>query len=121
MKIKQFTLSKRMILRKNDQFQAVYQSGKSYANRMMALYVFLPEDSKQKKAGFAAGKRLGNAVVRNRAKRLLREAYRLNQHKLKDDVVLILMARQMMKLADCQAVNQAFLDLCRRAKILQRG
>lgn len=121
MKIKQFTLSKRCVLRKNSHFQAVYHNAKSYANRLMALYVFMPEDESQKKAGFAAGKRLGNAVIRNRAKRLLRDSYRLNQHKLKDGVVLILVARQMMKQAKSPDVAKAFLDLCGRARILQRG
>ncbi|QJW46276.1 ribonuclease P protein component [bacterium BFN5] len=113
-----YKLSKQGILRKNNSFQAVYRSGKSYANKAMVLYV-LPNDGANRKIGFAAGKRLGNAVIRNRVKRLLREAYRLNQHKLTADVDLILVGRQAMVKSRYKTVARAFLDLCSKARILR--
>jgi len=112
-----YKLSKQGILRKNKNFQAVYRTGKSYANRLMVLYV-LSADSTNRRIGFAAGKRLGNAVVRNRVKRLLREAYRLNQHKLLGNVDLVLVGRQAMVKSNYNAVAKAFLDLCGKARIL---
>lgn len=112
-----YKLSKQGILRKNASFQAVYRSGKSYANRMMVLYV-LPNSDNHRRVGFAAGKRLGNAVIRNRVKRLLRETYRLNQDKLKTDVDLILVGRQAMVKSQYRTVARAFWDLCNKARIL---
>lgn len=112
-----YKLSKQGILRKNNSFQAVYRTGKSYANRSMVLYV-LPNDGDNRKIGFAAGKRLGNAVIRNRVKRLLREAYRLNQHKLSAGFDLILVGRQAMVKSRYNNVARAFLDLCNKARIL---
>ncbi len=110
-------LPKSGLLRKNKSFQAVYRLGKSVANRHLVLYV-LPGRGGSRRVGFAAGKRLGVAVVRNRVKRLLREAYRLNQHKLVDGVDLLLVGRQSMIEEKLPTVTAAFLQLCARAKIL---
>ncbi|BBB90570.1 ribonuclease P protein component [Methylomusa anaerophila] len=115
--VKQYRLPKQTKLCKNRSFQAVYRSGKSYANKMAVLYV-VPKTDGHRQIGFAAGKRLGSAVVRNRVKRLLREAYRLNQHKISQGVDLVLVGRQAMVEADLRAAARAFLDLCRRAGIL---
>lgn len=111
-------LPKKIKLKHNSNFQAVYKSGHSYANKMAVLYV-LPAGNGQGRIGFAAGKRLGCAVVRNRVKRLLREAYRLNQHRVRSNYDLILVGRQRAVGADYATVAKAFLDLCGRARILQ--
>lgn len=115
--MKRYKLVKRIFLKKNRDFQRVYQKGMSYANHMMVLYL-LQQKTKQKKVGFAAGKRLGNAVIRNRVKRLLREVYRLNQHRLIDGIELLLVGRKPIIDVGYQEVDRAFKALCKRAKIL---
>lgn len=114
-----YNLPKSGRLRRNKSFQAVYRSGKSYANRQMVLYV-LPQRGQERRVGFAAGKRLGSAVVRNRVKRLLREAYRLEQHRLVGGMDLILVGRQSLVNESLPTVAAALLHLCERAKILAR-
>lgn len=109
------TLPKGAVLRKNKNFQTVYRLGKSYANRQLVLYVMPGRGDRR--VGFAAGRRLGVAVVRNRVKRLLREAYRLNQHRLKSGIDILLVGRQPIVAEKLPAVAAAFLDLCARAKI----
>lgn len=103
-------------LRRNKSFQAVYRSGKSYANRHLVLYV-LPQRGRERRVGFAAGKRLGSAVVRNRVKRLLREAYRLHQHRLAVGFDLVIVGRQPLINEGLPTAVTAFLHLCERAKI----
>lgn len=112
-----YKLPKQNILRKNKQFQGVYRYGKSYVNKYMVVYV-MPVKDTTAKVGFAAGKRLGNAVVRNRVKRLLRETYRLNQHKLKSNLHLLLVGRKPIVDVKCDVVSKAFEDLCIKARIL---
>lgn len=101
----------------NKSFQAVYRSGKSYANKYLVLYV-LPNRSVNRRIGFAAGKRLGPAVVRNRLKRLLREVYRHQQEKIIVNLDLVLVARQPLVKADIGQITKAFIELSTKAKIL---
>jgi ribonuclease P protein component len=111
-------LPKKIKLKHNSDFQAVYKAGRSFANKMAVLYV-VPAEAGKGHIGFAAGKRLGCAVVRNRVKRLLREAYRLNQNRICQDYDLILVGRQRAVGADYASVAKAFMELCSRARILK--
>ena len=89
-------LPRSRILKKKKDFQAVYSRGKSYANRFLVLYVFR-SNGFQGKVGFAAGKKLGNAVKRNRIKRLLRESYRMHQSEIEEGVSLLLVNAKSWK------------------------
>ncbi len=107
------SLKKSDKLRKNKNFQAVYKDGRSVSNRLLVLYM-LPNQSAVSKIGFAAGKRLGNAVVRNRVKRMMREAFRLNRDQLPVGYDYILVGRKPAVDVKAQDVFKAFLNLCGR-------
>lgn len=112
-----FKLPKRKVLRKNKNFQTVYKVGKSYANKLLVLYV-LSNRKTEGRIGFAAGKKMGNAVVRNRVKRLLREAYRLNQHRISPGLDLVLVGRKPIIGENLKTVAGALLHICGRAGVL---
>lgn len=64
-------------------------------------------------------KKLGTAVVRNRTKRLLREALRSNRNKITAGTDIILHPQDSEKLSTVQAVQEALMTLCGRAAILK--
>ena len=113
-----FRLSKSEIYRGKHDFNAVHSKGKSFANHALVMLV-VKDEKYNGKVGFAAGKKLGNAVVRNRVKRLMREAYRLNKNSLRRDCGIILVGRKFLVTAKFQDAQKAFLDICRRAKIFK--
>ena len=113
-----FRLSKKEIFRGKKDFNAVHSRGRSFVNRAMVLLV-VNDERYNGKVGFAAGKKLGGAVVRNRVKRLMREAYRLNKNSLRRDFGMILVGRKFLIDAKFKDAQKAFLDLCRRAKLFK--
>ncbi len=114
-----FKLPRRKILKRRSDFQRVYRCGSSYANRYLVLYVFT-ENGPKGRVGFAAGKKLGNAVVRNRVKRILRESYRLHQPEIAPNCSLLLVGRKAAVDVKMGIVEKAFLNLGRKAGIFGR-
>ncbi|MBQ3726054.1 MAG: ribonuclease P protein component [Selenomonadaceae bacterium] len=113
-----FRLSKSEIFRGKHDFNAVHNRGRSFANHALILLI-VRDERYNGKVGFAAGKKLGGAVVRNRVKRLMREAYRLNKNSLRRDFGMILVGRKFLIDAKFKDAQKAFLDLCRRAKLFK--
>ena len=115
-----YELSKKNIIQNKFDFNRVYCDGHSYANHSLVIHVMKSTNIKGK-VGFAVGKKLGNAVVRNRIKRLLREAYILCQHDIDQNVSVIVIARKTLINAKSYVVIKDFKNLCNKAKILKRG
>ena len=63
-------------LSRNAEFERVYRQGRSHGNRYLVLYSFPRPDREEPRLGVSVSRRVGGAVVRNRVKRLLREAFR---------------------------------------------
>jgi ribonuclease P protein component len=62
-------------IRQRVEFQQIYERGAKIHNRYAIVFI-LPTDRAWSRLGIAATKKLGGAVVRNRAKRLIRETFR---------------------------------------------
>ena len=103
-------------LRFNADFQRVRQKGRSWANRLMVLSA-LPNDLEHSRFGFAASKRIGKAVIRNRARRRMREAVRLRRDLIAEGWDMVFIARPAIRHANYVEIVRAIENLVRRASL----
>jgi ribonuclease P protein component len=101
----------------SSKYKAVFAEKSSFYGQMLVIWVARMPDA-GRRAGVVVSKRtFRRAVDRNRAKRLMREAFRLSRHRVSPDVGLILIARNGIAGKKCQDVMRDFERVCRRAKV----
>ena len=106
----------KVISLKNREFQTVYESGVSFANRNLVMYVF-PNNKEENRIGISVSKKVGNSVVRHRVKRIIRESYRLNCDNVKNGLDIVIIARKEAKEKSYQELEQSMLHLYRLHRI----
>ena len=104
-------------LTRSEDFNRVRRDGKSSAHPLVVLIV-QNNDQPRVRVGVAAGKTVGTAVYRNRAKRLLREVMRSLIPNIASGSDLILIARPALVSATIEDTQRALLNLLQRAKVL---
>jgi ribonuclease P protein component len=110
-------VQRRFRLTRSEDFKRVRRSGKSYAHPLVVLIV-QKSDQPRLRVGVAAGRTVGTAVHRNRAKRLLREAMRTIIPNIASSIDLILIARPGLVSASLEETRRALFNLLQRAQIL---
>lgn len=101
-------------IKKNEDFQLIYKRGKSVANRQFIIYRF---ENKEEhfRLGISVSKKLGNAVVRNRIKRSIRESFKVH----KEDIVaadFIVIARKPAADMTVAEINSSLEHVMKIAK-----
>lgn len=107
-------------IKKNSDFQTVYRSGKSYANRQLVMYV-KRTSSEDRRIGISVSKKVGNSVVRHHLTRLIRESFRLHQDMLETGLDIVVVARAAAKESEYRTIERAFLHLCGLHNILRES
>ncbi len=101
-------------------YKRVFDGGKSIAGRGLVVWYMVPgEPSGDARVGIVASKRsFHDAVDRNRARRRMREVFRLSRPGLTPGVELVLIARPRIRSMDFPALADDFRKACRKAGIL---
>ena len=80
------------ILNNNRDFVALYKKGKYIVSKVAVVY-YRKNRLPYNRLGITTGKKVGNAVARNRAKRIIRQAYRENELSIPIGYVFVIVAR----------------------------
>lgn len=107
---------KKNVLIKNSEFSAVYNKGKSVGDRYVVLFYRL-NGLPYNRTGFLASKKVGNSVVRNRAKRLMKESYRNIEGSLPEGYDFIIIARNTICGKKCAEVEKSLNSAFRRTGV----
>lgn len=105
-------------LKAESDVQRVWQEGRAFAHPLVILRV-RPNGLPQSRAAFVAGKKLGGAVERNRAKRRLREALRPSFLQIPSGFDFVLIARGNIADAPFTDITQAVEQVLKRARLLK--
>ncbi len=114
----QMSARKSATLKLNSQFQKIYKSGKSCARPTLVLYA-RQNGQRDNRLGITVSKKIGKAHLRNRAKRRLREVYRLNKASLKSGFDFVLVSRGRTPYADFSLLCQDFLLAAKQNGVLK--
>ena len=108
-------MQRRQRLTGSKRFSQIHIGGSSAANRLLVIR-YLANGSNCSRFGFLVSKRIGNAAVRNKVKRRLREAVRLNPVKSGWDAIFIV--RRGAGSAKYQDLKDAIDNLLQRAHLV---
>ena len=112
-----YRLDKTRRIINNNEYRLVYKHGKYEVGRLCVLYR-MPVAKQKTRIGFVTGKKVGGAVERNRARRLMKEVYRLNQHQIREGYHIIIVGRGPLKDATYERAEKEILYLLRKSKLL---
>ena len=105
-------------LKNNQQFQTVYKTKNSYANKYLVMYI-RENGLGKNRIGISVSKKVGNSVVRHRVTRLVRETYRLHESVFNSGLDIVVVARSAAAQADYEKIESALLHLAKLHKIIK--
>ena len=111
-------LPRRLRLHLKRDFETIIQAGHKFQNEELVLWCHM-RPSGSARFAVVVSKKLGPAVVRNRTKRVLREAFRTLQVRLKAGADIIVKPRQSERVSTVQAAQDALMSLCGNAALLK--
>lgn len=91
-------------IKNNRDFVNIYNKGKRFVNPYLVMYKL--RSTGEKRVGITVSKKIGKAVVRNRVRRLIRQAIYLNYPRLKDGYDYVFVARVRANAADYKTIEK---------------
>lgn len=112
-------MKKEYRVKKNKEFQHIFKHGKSFANRQLVIYCVEKPDQDHFRIGLSVGKKIGNAVTRNRIKRYLRQAFQELEDNISTSGDIVIIARQPAKQMEYAEIKKSLTHLLYKERYLK--
>lgn len=106
-------------VKKEQEFQTVFEAGHSVANRNFVVYQLEKPGQKHFRVGLSVGKKVGNAVMRNRVKRYIRQSLLELKPELPQTVDFLVIARRGANQLTMAETKQNLMHVLKLAKLLK--
>lgn len=103
------------VLNRQKDFDAVYKLGKNAGAKYVVLF-YRKNKLDYSRISFLASKKVGNSVERHRARRLMKEAFRLSSAVISPGYDLIIIARKPILEADMSDVRQSLITVLKKTR-----
>jgi ribonuclease P protein component len=107
-------------LKKNEEFQLVFNRGKSFANRQLVLYFLKKQDQEHFRIGLSVSKKIGKAVTRNQIKRYIKQAFLELEENILNEYDLIIIARKPTKDMDFFQIKKSLQHVLYKTELLSK-
>lgn len=113
-------MKKEFRIKKNEEFQYAFKRGKSFANRQLVIYYVEKKDQQHFRIGLSVGKKIGNAVTRNRIKRYLRQSFQELESNIKYPYDIVIIARKPTKDMEYIEIKKSLTHLLYKERLLKK-
>ena len=113
-------MKKQFRIKKNKEFQLAFREGKSFANRQLVIYYLEKTEQAHFRIGLSVGKKIGNAVVRNRIKRYLRKAFQELEADILRPADIVIIARNPTNKMGYEEIKKSLIHLLNKERLLRR-
>jgi ribonuclease P protein component len=110
-------MNKKNRVKKNKEFQTVFQKGVSNANRQFVLYYLDKPGQGDFRIGLSVSKKIGNAVMRNRIKRIIRQVFTELKEGIDSEKDFVIIARKPCAEMTYEQLKSSLLHVLRRSGI----
>ena len=112
-------MQRKLRLRKREDFSRIYRYGKSFANSQFVVYWSRQAKADPFRLGVSASKKIGNAVIRNRMRRLVKEIVRLHAERIASQHDFIIIVRKPAVEMEMRQLEKSMLHILKKAGLLK--
>ncbi|CAM4377824.1 ribonuclease P protein component [Paenibacillus endophyticus] len=112
-------MHRKLRLRNREDFSRIYRGGKSFANGQFVVYWSKQPSADPFRLGVSASKKIGNAVVRNRMRRMIKEIVRHQANRILPRTDFILIVRKPATEMKMKEMEKSVLHVLKKAGLLK--
>ena len=112
-------MQRKLRLRNREDFSRIYRAGKSFANSQFVVYWSKQPVAEPFRLGVSASKKIGNAVVRNRMRRMVKEIVRAHSDRIVPNTDFILIVRKPATAMKMKDMEKSVLHVLKKAGLLK--